>query len=338
VPTFIGKTFRVRETARPTVARDQVRAAPPGRRLQRTLGNQAVQRMFRAEADRADGNGIGAASDRVARAPAVARTRSGVVQRQPQDVDELLRQGAETVESLEEIRKQLALGKEHLEILRWRLVTGSQKLPRAESPVSTSTTAVFVEALIEASPFLEPYLVGRLVRTRVADRFTIYDFRETFEEKRDTLDKRVTPMGGRADKRPYGFYHRRTDSIHLPSDAKFGHALHEGIHKYSSVAVQNGLGVYFNEGVTQYFTNRVLAEHPELGTVAAYDDELACARIALRWINDDVAMFARAYFGGEVNPLATAVRQRLNLTGAEFSRLANEDEGLGLCRRITAAP
>jgi hypothetical protein len=96
--------------------------------------------------------------------------------------------------------------------------------------------------------------------------------------------------------------------------------------------------VYFNEGVTQYFTDRVLAEQPGLGNVVAYEDELACARIALRWINDDVAMFARAYFGGAVDPLATAVRQRLKLTGGELSRLAHsEDGGLELCRRITAA-
>ena len=58
-----------------------------------------------------------------------------------------------------------------------------------------------------------------------------------------------------------GFYHPRTDTIHLRPYANVGHALHEAIHKYASTGFRAVFGGFLRlEGVTQYFTNCVLRE------------------------------------------------------------------------------
>jgi hypothetical protein len=264
------------------------------------------------------------------------------LQRQPDDRELLSRDLKEMSDELARIGKQLGEGAEDLEIFRWRLALSEQKLPGAESRIDEKTTAFLVEAAIETSNILRPFLLGKLAGTSVAKNFNIYNFRTEFEEKQKELsgEKEGRPTIGRPKPTTLtgGFYHRRTDSIHLPRDANFGQALHEGIHKYSSVAIQNALGVFINEGFTQLYTDDVLAEHG-LGSMShAYGRNLKCARIVLRWINNDMVSLGRAYFRGDANPLLQEVTRKLGLkTARDRIQLTEDRDGLGLCERIEQA-
>lgn len=267
------------------------------------------------------------------------KTGTLALQRQPQDRDVLSRDLKEMSEDLEKIGRQVGEVAEDLEILRWLMALEGKKLPKAATPIANikADVAFFAEGLIETSTILGPYLRGKLARTSVAQNFKIYDFRTQFESRKEELERRVSPSVGQPTptKLTYGFYHRRTDSIHLPPDAKFGDALHEAIHKYSAVAIQNALGVFINEGFTQHFTDQVLAER-SLGSASnIYGPNLKCANIVLSWINNDEAALGRAYFQGDANPLLREVMRRLSLTTAKaLIQLREDREGLGLCERI----
>jgi len=211
--------------------------------LQRTIGNQAVQRMLEASSTMSADAATRAFRSRAL--AAISANATPVVQRQPQavDIDDLLKEAGETAETAESLKKQLAEGIEDVEIVKWRLALRGQTLPGAESRIDEKTTPFFVEGLIETSAFLAPYLRGKLAKTSIGgdkSKFIIYGSPEELESERDKLDRRVTPMTKAAPrKRTYGFYHRRTDSVHLVQDAQFGHALHEGVHKYSSKAMED---------------------------------------------------------------------------------------------------
>jgi hypothetical protein len=224
---------------------------------------------------------------------------------------------------------------EEEEISRWRKFMAGKSFPKATARVG-SDTATFVEALIETSEFLKTYLPsGKRAQTSVAKNFTIFDFRSQFEDKLASFSREVKPISGAHPSGPIteGFYHRRSDSIYLPPEAQFGHAIHEGIHKYSSVAVERALGVFLNEGITQHFADLVQTEQKVQGSTShAYQDQLDCANIVLSWVNDDI--LARAYFRGDANPLAQEVMRRLHIDGAKLYSLAHDDDGKGLCKRI----
>ena len=263
------------------------------------------------------------------------------LQRQPDDRELLAHDLQEISDELEKIRQQIGEGAEDFEIFRAELALASEKLPGAEMPINSKTGPAFVEAAIEGSKVLRPFLHGKLAKTSVEKNFKIYDFREQFEAKEKELSgvKSVNPTIGRAKptKLTQGFFHRKTDSIHLPPNPHFGHALHEGIHKYSSIALQNALGVYINEGFTQIFTDDVLAEHG-LGSFShEYGEHMKCANIVLKWMNNDKAALGRAYFQGsaDANTMMQEVMRKLGLkTAMELIRLVNDREGLGLCERI----
>lgn len=256
-------------------------------------------------------------------------------------VDELLKQAQGTVGDVEQIRKQLAEGAESLEVLRARLMLANG-VPGAGSRVGGGT-ADMVEALIESSSRLAPFIEGKRRGTQVGakGKFNIYDFDEQFRAAHDRLERGVTPNTGASQRdvpRPMGFFHRRSDSIHLPPSATLGQALHEGIHKYSSIGMQAALGIYLNEGVTQVFTDEVLSEHQVSGKAQhAYAGQLHCARKVVGWFG--LERVGRAYFtASDLGALATDLDARLGLKGAaERVRLANDRGGEGLCERIEAA-
>ena len=260
------------------------------------------------------------------------------LQRKPQDQSDPASDLRQIANDLETIRQQLAEGREDLEIVRLRFDLAQKKLPSAQSRVNNETTAFFVEALIETSEFLAPYLRGKLARTSVANHFTIYEFRSQFESKQTELGGGASGPSigqGAPQTQTFGFFHRRTDSIHLPPEARFGHAFHEGVHKYSSPGIQNAFGIYLNEGITQYFADRVQAEQGVEGSTShAYGDQLACAKTVLSWIGGDEAVLAQAYLQGRINrPLEETLR-RLGISQRELDRLKRDRDGLGLCERI----
>ena len=76
-----------------------------------------------------------------------------------------------------------------------------------------------------------------------------------------------------------GYYDRSDKSVHVRSRTKFGHALHEAMHKVAHPVFKPYWGRLINEGVTQYFTDLLLREQG-LSEVTdhEYKAELACAR------------------------------------------------------------
>lgn len=79
---------------------------------------------------------------------------------------------------------------------------------------------------------------------------------------------------------------------------KLGYVIHEFMHKLSGPTVKNFLGVFINEGVTQYFTDLFLKEGKyEILTDHGYGDNLACAKKIISKTGEDTV--AKAYFNNE---------------------------------------
>ena len=115
-----------------------------------------------------------------------------------------------------------------------------------------------------------------------------------------------------------GFYERRTNEVHVRSRTKFGHALHEAMHKVAHPVFRPYWDRFINEGVTQYFTDMVLEEQG-LAKVTdhEYAKELACAEklvAATSW-----QIVAAAYFQND-GALREALMRRLQLDGGGLTR------------------
>ena len=211
---------------------------------------------------------------------------------------------------------------------KWKQKLKGKSLPTARQVSGEKDTAFFVEGLIETSSRLQPYLKGKLAKTSVAKNFHIYGSRDEFEAKAGKLVGGESSPGTKFG----GFYHRPTDSIHLPPRAEFGHALHEGIHKYSSRVVLTMFGQFLNEGVTQYFADRVQEEHQVEGkTKHEYGEQLECAKIALSFLKDGDKTLAEAYFQGKAIPMSEEINARLGINQGERAKLVSDNK---LCERI----
>lgn len=96
-----------------------------------------------------------------------------------------------------------------------------------------------------------------------------------------------------------GFYDRKTDILNLPSDAKFGSALHEAVHGSSKAIFKYLFGEELNEGVTQLFSDMILQDEgrtPFQGHT--YQTNLDLAKRLQTKLNGWELM-ARVYFKGE---------------------------------------
>jgi hypothetical protein len=100
-----------------------------------------------------------------------------------------------------------------------------------------------------------------------------------------------------------GFYDRDNRVIRMREDRATPEvALHERLHSLSQ-----GIGPFggLSEGITQYFTEKVLAEQ-KLPKGKAYPDQLAAARALVALVGDEVV--AKAYFDGDPKTLFAAIR------------------------------
>jgi hypothetical protein len=211
---------------------------------------------------------------------------------------------------------------------KWQQALKGKELPTGRRFVEEKSTPFYVEGLIETSKLLAPFLQGKLAKTSVAKNFHIYGSREEFDAQATKLVGEKSSPGTKFG----GFYHRSTDSIHLPPRAAFGHALHEGIHKYSAAVVLGALGQSLNEGITQYFTDQVLAEHKVEGEAKhEYGPQLECAKIVLTWLPDRDKTLAEAYFQGKATVMAEAINKQLGIDAGQRAKLVGEDK---LCERI----
>src|SRR5262249_54188134 len=125
-----------------------------------------------------------------------------------------------------------------------------------------------------------------------------------------------------------GFFDRGKKKIHLRPHATFGHAVHESMHKVSHAGFLYW-GSFIDEGVTQYFADRVLEEQGLTKvTNHNYGPQLACAEKLVRATNVDVV--ARAYFLND-EELRETLRRRFNLT---LDQMAKELMAETFCQRL----
>jgi hypothetical protein len=148
-----------------------------------------------------------------------------------------------------------ALGLSPLEVFRKAGVTATTRVGKK--------IASLIQTVLERSRALRPYIGPKLARIMIPTNFVHHDFDATFNNAYTGLHKIVIPAGSAEEKdliTKRGFYHRRTDAIHLRPTANVGAALHEAIHRFSSPGFRSVFGGYLDEGVTQYFTDLILVE------------------------------------------------------------------------------
>jgi hypothetical protein len=211
---------------------------------------------------------------------------------------------AETIAFFEGIRKQIELTKRFLPERAAYLKQRSQFLEtQGRSAARTAKIGPDTQAsidqlallrtIIEASPTLSPYLTEERAKAsqptdlRNAQKFVIHSSDSDLQDEAQRCNQGEAEPGTKIG----GFYCRQTDTIHLPPDAKFGHALHESVHKYSKLVLKGVCSQFLNEGVTQYFADIVLADQglPKF-TGHAYQKQLECAaRFINRFHLDQVA-------------------------------------------------
>ena len=172
------------------------------------------------------------------------------------------------------------------------------------------------------------HLTGRRrqVARRPPDEDEFNQLAKDYLHNKDLMDKRK-----RADAFGDigGFFDRSTRHIHVRSRTHFGHAVHESMHKVAHPAFHGFYGTFINEGVTQYFADRLLVEHG-LGAVTdhKYWDELDCAKklVALT----DWQTVAKAYFQNDTT-LRDAMLKKLNMDAGTFQREMNAGK---VCARV----
>ncbi len=190
-----------------------------------------------------------------------------------------------------------------------------------------------IQTAIEESEELKPFLKDKVPKSLVTKDFEIHSDEDEFNQlakdylhNKDLMDKRK-----RADAFGDigGFFDRSTRHIHVRSRTHFGHAVHESMHKVAHPAFHGFYGTFINEGVTQYFADRLLVEHG-LGAVTdhKYWDELDCAKklVALT----DWQTVAKAYFQNDTT-LRDAMLKKLNMDAAQFQREMNAGR---VCARL----
>ena len=191
-----------------------------------------------------------------------------------------------------------------------------------------------IQKAIEESEVLRPYLKGKFPRAAATEgRFEIHpdegSFNDAYISYQHITDaprteaERAKKYGGIG-----GFYDRANDAIHVRSRSRFGHALHEAMHKLANSAFRGFWGDIINEGVTQYFTDCVLREQglPE-GKDHEYEDHLVCARKLVTATSRDTV--AREYFLGD-GALSAALKKKWNLDEVGFAKARVG----GLCKRL----
>jgi hypothetical protein len=196
-------------------------------------------------------------------------------------------------------------------------------------------TRGLIQQAIEESEILRPYLKGKFPHAAATEgKFEIHpdedDFNQAYISYRHISDAPQTKTG-RAEK--YGgiggFFDRKNNAIHVRSRSRFGHALHEEMHKLGNPAFHGFWGDVINEGVAQYFTDCVLREQGlEEVKDTEYQEQVACAKKLVAATSRDIV--AREYFVGD-GALREALKQKWKLDDAAFAKLRS---GGGVCKRL----
>jgi hypothetical protein len=257
--------FDLTRAARPSHAPSAApaRRQPPVFRLQRAIGNRATARLLRQVA----------IDEEIAADVAAQKAKFD----------------AAKAENARRLQEEDALDRPH--VLK-------QAGIKTDSHVNDKTPGLIQAALAE-SRLLRPYLRDKFPKLAITDgKFEIHafdkDFNRAYADFRNVpphttdleLAQRFSDIGG--------YFDRGKKTIHLRPHATFGHAVHESMHKVSHAGFLFW-GSFIDEGVTQYFADRLLVEHGLTKvTNHNYGPQLACAEKLVRATNVD--MVARAYF------------------------------------------
>jgi hypothetical protein len=203
---------------------------------------------------------------------------------------------------------------------------------KTDSLVNDKTPGLIQAALAE-SRLLRPYLRDKFPKLAITGgKFEIHsldkDFNRAYADFRNVplsvtdyeLAQRYSDIGG--------YFDRGKKTIHLRPHATFGHAVHESMHKVSHAGFLYW-GSFIDEGVTQYFADRLLEEQGLTKvTNHSYGPQLACAERLVHATNPDVV--ARAYFLND-GELRETLRRRFNLT---LDQMAKELVAGTFCQRL----
>jgi hypothetical protein len=188
-----------------------------------------------------------------------------------------------------------------------------------------------VEKLVDAG-LTQSKTLGPYIGKKIKSGFTVKDKieylpPEKYEEEyiEDERRKGIPSEEARRSAQEHpGFYDPKRGIIVVRNPTNLGVILHESIHKLSETSFEGPFGVDLYEGVTQYFTNSVLAEY-NYAKGKAYRDEVAAAEALADVLGFDI--LARGYFLGESTNAIRALRDRIGNTNfAKFTALIHVEK------------
>lgn len=172
--------------------------------------------------------------------------------------------------------------------------------------VKDGSTLAVIDKMFEASQVLKGYVDPKKNPIAEKGKFKVeygYESLLSAYKKCGHSDKLDGKIGG--------FFCRNTGVIHTVEGfngkertAEFGNLIHEAVHKKSAAMLASIFTPFVNEGVTQYFADKILEEQG-LGAYKRheYNDQLECATHLVRVAGiDEVAKF---YFTGKGSLLDT---------------------------------
>jgi hypothetical protein len=200
-----------------------------------------------------------------------------------------------------------------------------------DSKVDDGTPSMIQAALAESLK-LRPYLRGKFPALSITKGFAIHAVEDDFntaaaEHFNDTTVKTKDERAAKYGKIG-GFYDRRHHRIVVRTRTKFGHAVHESMHRVSHPGFRGFFGDFINEGVTQLMADCLLEEQGlSVVTDHDYGKQLECAKKLVAATNFDTV--ARAYFYND-----TALRQALIRRFQLKDILALQKMMSSLCSRL----
>ena len=259
----------------------------------------------------------------------------------PSAAEILKKENEELQQMLEDIKKSIREGQEALNEISCAIATDVFRRRGMHTDSSLEYLGDdrplllnFIECMIIKSPHISPFVAGHPNASHsnpsspigdLADIGFHPDYHFTDALKNEGIDV------GKETRGLFDWHHRK---IHLPDDATFGQALHEGVHTFSSTGVNLPpflavFGKFLYEGVTQHYTDLVLTDHGwSKATRHKYQDELKCAGRFIREFGFDLV--ANAYFRFREPPLADAVTRRFQIQTGDLVRIVKQQRNADL--------
>ena len=197
-----------------------------------------------------------------------------------------------------------------------------------------SKTAGLVNSIVAASPLLSPFIKGKLPKEGIlGSKVKIHDSDAEFNGEYVRVEKITDSLANKDVQKKIaqvaGFFDRSTGITHLRKRSDFGDALHESLHKLAGGGFRGLFEEFLDEGVTAWFTDRLLEEQNQPEHKDLYRDNAACAARLVAATSP--TMVAEAYFNQKVGPLAEAVAKKLRIPLGDVHGLAAKGE---LCDKL----